>query len=68
MHRRKFEVVFVSKTRITEGPNAGDSFAEDWLRIDLHKDAAAGFPEKEIEEDIIAELVKRHSHWIENSS
>jgi len=67
LHRRKFEVVFVSKERAKDGSGVSDSFAEDWLRIDLHNNVAAGFAEKEIEEDIVAELVKRHSNWIENS-
>ncbi|KAF9039687.1 phosphopantothenate-cysteine ligase [Hymenopellis radicata] len=54
LHRRKFEVVFVSR-----GTDATSPFADSWLRIDL-----ASHPEKEIEEDIIAELVKRHGEWI----
>ena len=35
-------------------------FAESWIRIDLEKD-----PEKEIEENIVEELVKRHKQWLE---
>ena len=57
LHRRKFEVVFV-------GPKAGGDSAEtvyeeSWLRIDLVQN-----PLKEIEEDIVAELVNRHELWI----
>ncbi|KAF8893278.1 DNA/pantothenate metabolism flavoprotein [Mucidula mucida] len=54
LHRRKFEVVFVSR-----GTDPSAPFTDSWLRIDL-----ASHPEKEIEEDIIAELVKRHGEWI----
>jgi len=68
LHRRKFEVVFVSKsedvpsavarTRSTTTTTevAGDGYTETWLRI----------PEDgktEIEEEIIAELVRRHLAW-----
>ncbi|KII87857.1 hypothetical protein PLICRDRAFT_690760 [Plicaturopsis crispa FD-325 SS-3] len=53
LHRRKFEVCFVSRT-----PDAG--FSESWLRLD-----AAASNTKEIEEDIIDELVKRHQGWID---
>lgn len=34
------------------------SFTETWVRIDLEAN-----PQKEIEEDIVAELVKRHQVW-----
>ncbi|PSS36968.1 hypothetical protein PHLCEN_2v1184 [Hermanssonia centrifuga] len=60
LHRRKFEVVFVSPVGgrpIQEEPNAVQ-FTESWLNIDLTQD-----PTKEIEEDIVAELVRRHRVW-----
>ena len=60
LHRRKFEVVFVSpKTRSPSDPTVTPEYEETWLRIDLAQD-----PQKEIEEDIIEELVKRHDRWI----
>lgn len=57
LHRRKFEVAFVYRTHNTD-PSA-PRFAESWIRIDLEKN-----PEKEIEEDIVEELVKRHKQWL----
>lgn len=57
LHTRKFQVVFVSPT----GAGNGGEFDETWIRIDLEKDS-----QKEIEEDIIAELAKRHESWIEH--
>ena len=46
-----------------EGGNGGG--AEDtWLRLD----EAAVEAGKEIEEDIVAELVRRHTRWIEKDS
>ena len=71
LHRRKFEVVFVSprsassasaKQTDSTRPSV-DGYEETWLRIDLAND-----PHKEIEEDIVAELVKRHSDWIAAAS
>ncbi|KAI0676325.1 phosphopantothenate-cysteine ligase [Trametes maxima] len=63
LHRRKFEVVFVSPrvatAAATPSPPSDAAYAESWLRIDLAQD-----PKKEIEEDIVAELVKRHAAWI----
>lgn len=40
-----------------EEPTAVE-FTESWLNIDLTQD-----PTKEIEEDIVAELVRRHRVW-----
>ncbi|THV00715.1 phosphopantothenate-cysteine ligase [Dendrothele bispora CBS 962.96] len=63
LNRRKFEVVFVSRkvsstpVRLTTGSE--DVFEENWLRIDLNQDN-----DKEIEEDIVRELVKRHEEWV----
>ncbi|KAL1948979.1 hypothetical protein VTO73DRAFT_10785 [Trametes versicolor] len=64
LHRRKFEVVFVSPkpsgARPDQGEGAPDErYEESWLRIDLEQ-----HPQKEIEEDIVSELVKRHQAWI----
>ena len=54
LHRRKFEVVLVSPANGEPAQEELDPplFVESWLRIDL-----ASNPTKEIEEDIIAELV-----------
>ncbi|ESK90235.1 phosphopantothenate-cysteine ligase [Moniliophthora roreri MCA 2997] len=57
LHRRKFEVVFVSRCQLSTPPKIDDN----WLKIDL----AATEQGKEIEEDIVAELVTRHKRWIE---
>ncbi|KLO14388.1 phosphopantothenate-cysteine ligase [Schizopora paradoxa] len=54
LHRRKLEVVFVSHTK------ASEKATEKWLRIDEE----AVNRGKEIEEDIIAELVREHATWI----
>jgi len=78
LHRRKFEVVFVSKkspTSLPQGseqafehaPDLSNSFQEFWLRIDIPEIVHPGFPVKEIEEDIVLELVKRHQEWVNNS-
>ncbi|KAL4245483.1 PPC synthetase family protein [Abortiporus biennis] len=53
LHRRKYEVVFVSKqhekavTESSEDPDPSSQYEESWIRIDLDKD-----PNKEIEEEI----------------
>ncbi len=66
LHRRKFEVVFVSRNAQPDGiastgkpHEVTSTFVEHWLRIDLARD-----PSKEIEEDIISELVRRHEEWV----
>ncbi|KAF8903349.1 phosphopantothenate-cysteine ligase [Gymnopilus junonius] len=109
LHRRKYEVVFVSKKplpplppgvtdststsspevdasgkqqeegeeeegsiSVTKADDAqekqeelADSFSEHWLHIDVADTVQTpGFPIKEIEEDIVAELVRRHLEWI----
>lgn len=75
LHRRKFEVVFVSKKSSALSPgekiqqpsgNPSESFIESWLRIDI-PDADPGVHVKEIEEDIVSELVTRHAEWIKNT-
>ncbi|PFH50632.1 hypothetical protein AMATHDRAFT_75518 [Amanita thiersii Skay4041] len=68
LHRRKFEVVFVSpKPTKPNGSATGDccgpQFEESWLRIDMASPNPAGHV-KEIEEDIVGELVRRHNQWI----
>ncbi|KAI0077350.1 phosphopantothenate-cysteine ligase [Panus rudis PR-1116 ss-1] len=64
LHRRKFEVVFVSPSpRDDTSETAAPTFEENWIRIDLSTN-----PKKEIEEDIVAELAKRHSAWIQRGS
>ena len=67
LHRRKYEVVFVSPADgqpIQENGADVDParFSESWLRIDPSKT-----PSKEIEEDIVAELVRRHRIWVGES-
>lgn len=37
------------------------AFVESWVRVDWEK-----HPGKEIEEDIVEELVRRHRAWIES--
>ncbi|KIM46722.1 hypothetical protein M413DRAFT_261425 [Hebeloma cylindrosporum] len=82
LHRRKFEVVFVSKKPLPSLPpgiqqtkeavdhaaDSSNSFDEVWLRIDLPETLHPGFPVKEIEEDIVLELVKRHGEWVDGSA
>jgi len=82
LHRRKFEVVFVSKKPLPSLPpgieqtseavgraaELSNSFHEMWLRIDIQETLHPGFPVKEIEEDIVLELVKRHGEWVDNSA
>ncbi|KAL5522690.1 hypothetical protein ACEPAG_8708 [Sanghuangporus baumii] len=66
LHRRKFEIVFVSRSSASSGIVGYDKpdFEETWLRID--EKASAGV--KEIEEDIINELVTRHLSWIKSAN
>ena len=60
LHRRKFEVVFVSRKH---GSNQQPAFEESWLNIEQQSsDISRNGPE--IEQDIVAELVRRHSLWI----
>lgn len=75
LHRRKFEVVFVSKETLPPSradetqhstANLSESFVEYWLRIDI-PDANPGVHVKEIEEDIVSELLTRHAEWIKNT-
>ncbi|KAI0066884.1 DFP-domain-containing protein [Artomyces pyxidatus] len=64
LHTRKYEVVFVS--RVPGSPDVHD-ISNSWLRIDPHAIDDRGHP-KEIEEDIVAELVSRHQAWIDATS
>ena len=61
LHRRKYEVVFVSPDH--HGSAASD-VRIDWLHIPADAVDSRGHP-KEIEEDIVAELTKRHQAWID---
>ncbi|KAI0032415.1 DFP-domain-containing protein [Vararia minispora EC-137] len=58
LHQRKFQVVFVSRD-----PRNGTT-TETWFRMDPHAVDERGRP-REIEQDIIAELVRRHDAWIQ---
>lgn len=64
LHRRKFEVVFVTPNTGGHQTDGSAQFVETWVRID----PALTYPGiqqiKEIEEDIVDELVKRHTTWI----
>lgn len=72
LNRRKYEVVFVSRPpgafATTDGHATlgADSFEERWLRIEPEAASAPHRP-KEIEEDIVAELVARHQVYIDIS-
>ncbi|GJJ09812.1 hypothetical protein Clacol_004036 [Clathrus columnatus] len=50
LHRRKLEVVFVSRS------SDGEGFQESWIRLKNDQ--------SEIENEIVEELVKRHGEWI----
>lgn len=74
--RRKHEVVFVSRKALPPLPPgaepdsaaadpAEDTFVESWLRIDVPTASPTTNQVKEIEEDIVAELVRRHERWVE---
>jgi len=70
LNRRKYEVVFVSRrTSSTTTADDDDSgFQTNWLRIDPSLPSSNPRHVKEIEEDIVAELVSRHKIWIETAS
>jgi len=61
LHRRKYEVVFVSRDH---RGSASSDVSVNWLRISADAVDSRGHP-KEIEEDIVAELTKRHQAWID---
>lgn len=60
LNRRKEEVCFVYRRgggNVTaKGEEAGDGFEVKWLKLNGR--------EKEIEEDIVGELVQRHDRWV----
>lgn len=67
LHHRKYRVVLVSPRRFSlldarANPDGDLSFEyeESWIEIDSSPHA----PNKEIEEDIVMELVRRHDEWI----
>ncbi|KAH9933775.1 phosphopantothenate-cysteine ligase [Fomitopsis serialis] len=55
LHTRKHQVVFVSPSADKDG-----KYVEAWIRMDPSQDSI-----KEIEEDIIVELARRHRTWID---
>jgi phosphopantothenate---cysteine ligase (ATP) len=79
LNHRKYEVVFVSRKASSPSPHASgleentssddddnSSFVESWLRINPPSSSPVlgnGYV-KEIEEDIVVELVRRHEQWI----
>jgi phosphopantothenate---cysteine ligase (ATP) len=70
LNRRKYEVVFVSRRNaFTKKPEDDDSgFQKSWLRINPSSFSSNPLHVKEIEEDIVTELVGRHQTWIEAAS
>jgi len=56
-----------SPEAVTKAADLSESFVEQWLRIELPETPIPGFPVKEIEEDIVNELVRRHGEWVENT-
>src|SRR3979411_2155004 len=69
LHRRKYEVVFVSRKHKLNS-HAAESvvpeFEESWLRIPSSTSTSTEDGHvKEIEEDIVKELVRRHDKWIQ---
>jgi phosphopantothenate-cysteine ligase len=64
LHRRKFQVVFVSRKH---GGKGDDAFEESWLNIEQNSsEISRNGPE--IEKDIVAELGRRHSLWMARTS
>lgn len=81
LNRRKFEVVFVERASSNPQLSAGrkreqlevegDKFEATWMRLSDSGPGRQGGGkggEKELEEDIIAELCTRHEHWIAAAS
>ncbi|KAG6860557.1 hypothetical protein C0995_009839 [Termitomyces sp. Mi166 len=79
LHRRKYEVVFISRKELPSLPQGAkapsqdveekaysDKFTETWLKIPVPTASSnpATNQVKEIEEDIVAELLRRHERWI----
>lgn len=74
LNRRKFEVVFVTRptgipsttNQSMPGSLSESGFYEQWVRIDP-EEASAPYHPKEIEEDIVDELVRQHQLYIDIS-
>jgi phosphopantothenate-cysteine ligase len=71
LHHRKYRVVLISPTAqegATTQPDrvlaAHPKYEEFWIDIDPQQPSSHP---KEIEEDIIDELIKRHKVWIERA-
>jgi len=69
LHHRKHRVVLISPVAPQAAANQPNGvlasqpkYAEFWIEIDPHQPSTHP---KEIEEDIIDELIKRHKAWIE---
>ena len=72
LNTRKYQVLFVSKRPRSASPLLSDNppaseYEESWLRLDNTSLPISG-PMREIEEGIVAELVKRHTEWINASA
>jgi len=86
LHRRKYEVVFVSrdtpqqtpdstspvdvattisKLVVDAAPDSQPQITETWLRVD---EDAVNHHGKEIEEEIVRELVRKHNMWVQNGT
>jgi phosphopantothenate-cysteine ligase len=66
LHRRKYEVVFVSRKHKPAVESVVPEFEESWLRIPSSTSTSTDVGHvKEIEEDIVNELVRRHDKWIQ---
>jgi phosphopantothenate-cysteine ligase len=72
LNTRKYQVLFVSKRPRSASPLLPDDppaseYEESWLRLDNTSSPISG-PMREIEEGIVAELVKRHTDWTKASA
>ncbi|SJX63945.1 related to CAB2-probable phosphopantothenoylcysteine synthetase [Sporisorium reilianum f. sp. reilianum] len=83
LNRRKFEVVFVERKGVSTSEARpvdvlevdGEQFSATWMRLADAEGAAGAGPEgggkggeKELEEDIVRELCRRHEQWISKSN
>jgi phosphopantothenate-cysteine ligase len=71
LHHRKYRVVLIypaTQSDAAKQPNgilaSQPKYEEFWIHIDPNQPSSHP---KEIEEDIIDELIKRHKIWIENA-
>ena len=63
LHHRKHRVVLVSpKSTASDGKPPPDGLEYEEMRIEI--DSSPSAPHKEIEEEIVRELVARHDAWI----